>query len=478
MLDRVEAPDRAEVDEAEGAVGKGEHVSRMRVGVEEADFEHLFEHGAQQLVGERAAVDRQRVELIGIRNRAPFEPFLHDEAPGAELFVDLRDPNHRPPFEHQPHLEHRVDLAPEVELGPQALRELLQHLSRSKTLTEGRAALRNVGDEREHGEVALDDLLDAGPLHLDDDRLPRPQPRAIGLTDRRRGQRLPVELGEDVLDTVAELGFQHRLDLVDRLRGYPVLQSCELGAHLGWQEIDPRGRDLTELDVDATCFLEHAPEPHSDGVDRTIDAVARRRQRPEPFSAGDPRELAVPAEHRDARPDDAKRSRRRDEPGPLTDRERARTGEQVERDRGGHGRRDSDREHVHEEAVGAPFPMREPKGEEGRRAPTEHSRKQCGRPSASHTEQPQRERGRDEGDRCRSDHAQQDHGQDNGDQRSPSLMSPILATRPCNGGRRRRTGAGRCARTVSTSSARPWNASALSASNNNDAVSGLSNSNS
>ena len=52
--------------------------------------------------------------------------------------------------------------------------------------------------KRERGQVALHRRLDAGPLDLDDDGLAGAQPRPVRLADRRRGERLPVELGEDV----------------------------------------------------------------------------------------------------------------------------------------------------------------------------------------------------------------------------------------------------------------------------------------
>ena len=98
--------------------------------------------------------------------------------------------------EQQRHLLHGVGLAAEVELGPQAAGELAEHLARSEALAERGTALRDVGQQRERSEIALDDLLDPRPLDLDDDRLAGTQPRAIRLTDRRGRERLPVELGE------------------------------------------------------------------------------------------------------------------------------------------------------------------------------------------------------------------------------------------------------------------------------------------
>ena len=51
--------------------------------------------------------------------------------------------------------------------------------------------------------------VDVRALDLDDDRLAGAQPGAVGLADRRRGERLPVELREHLLDVGAELGLEH-----------------------------------------------------------------------------------------------------------------------------------------------------------------------------------------------------------------------------------------------------------------------------
>ena len=80
LLDRVEPPDRAEVDEPEAAVAEREDVARMRIGVEEPDPQHLLERGAQQLLGERLPVDARGVELRDLSDGEPLELLLHEEA--------------------------------------------------------------------------------------------------------------------------------------------------------------------------------------------------------------------------------------------------------------------------------------------------------------------------------------------------------------------------------------------------------------
>ena len=91
LLDLIEPADCAEVDEAERAVVERKHVSRMRIGVEEAEHEHLVERRAEQLLRELFPVDLRRVELRGIGQGEAFEALLYQEAPGAELAIHLRN---------------------------------------------------------------------------------------------------------------------------------------------------------------------------------------------------------------------------------------------------------------------------------------------------------------------------------------------------------------------------------------------------
>ena len=126
--------------------------------------------------------------------------------------VDARHAHARVGAEQQRHLEHDVGLVPEVELGPEAGGELREHLARPETLSERGAPLRHVREQRERREIALDHVVDARPLDLHDDGLAGAQPRPVRLTDRRGGERFPVELGEHLVDRTAELGFERGPD--------------------------------------------------------------------------------------------------------------------------------------------------------------------------------------------------------------------------------------------------------------------------
>ena len=304
-MDRVESTDGAEVDQPERAVLEREDVAGVRVGVEEAEPQHLIERGREQLLGERGAVDVRRVQPLGVGQGEAFEPFLHEQSARGELEVDLRDPDGRGGTEQQRHLRHGVGFAQEVELGAQALRELAEHLAGPHSLAERGAPLREVGDERERGEVALHHVPDAGTLDLHDDGFTGSQPGAMRLTDRRRRQRFPLELGEDALDGVAQLGFQDLADGFGVGGRDAVLQLRQLVGDLGRHEVDACGGDLTELDVDAARFLEHEPEPHTRVGDGAFLAAGGGDERAEALAPDEAHELAVPAQHREPHADRA-----------------------------------------------------------------------------------------------------------------------------------------------------------------------------
>ncbi len=202
------------------------------------------------------------VEAGGVGHRPALEALLDEDPPRAQLAVERRHADRRVAVEPGGHLGHRVGLAPEVELLAQPAGELGEHVAGAHASAERGAPLGEVGEQGERGEVALHRRLDARALDLDDDGLAGAQPGAVGLADRRGGERLPVELGEHRVEVVAELGGEHSGDALARLGRHPVLQRRQLGAHVARQQVDAGRGDLAELDVDPAGLLEHAAQAH------------------------------------------------------------------------------------------------------------------------------------------------------------------------------------------------------------------------
>ena len=76
-------------------------------------------------------------------------------------------------------------------------------------------------------QVDVDQLLDAGVLHLDGDDAAVVQHGAVHLRQRRGGDRLRLELLEHGLERLAQLALDHAADDLEGLRRHLVLQARE-----------------------------------------------------------------------------------------------------------------------------------------------------------------------------------------------------------------------------------------------------------
>ena len=116
---------------------------------------------------------------------------------------------------------------------------------------------------------------------------PVEQAAAVHLTDRRRRERLPVELREHRLDRGAELVFEELLDLGPVGRRDVVLQQPELVDHGRGQQVGPCRQDLAELHEHVPGVLERAPHAHRHRARarRSASSSASPRDLPKPFRA-------------------------------------------------------------------------------------------------------------------------------------------------------------------------------------------------
>ena len=108
----------------------------------------------------------------------------------------------------------------------------------------------------QHGGVTVDDLFDAGSLHLDHDMFAGLEDGAVGLTDRRRRERLEVEGCELLLHRRAQLTLEHFTHLVGADGAGRRLELLELGGDRVREEITTGRRDLPELHEHPAAVLE------------------------------------------------------------------------------------------------------------------------------------------------------------------------------------------------------------------------------
>ena len=146
-------------------------------------------------------------------------------------------------------VEHVLGLEAEVELLDDRLREQLHQRRRVGERGDGDAADEAGREPRERGDVVAEELRDPRALHLDDDLLAGDEAGRVHLRDRRRRDRLLVELGEELLERAAEVDLDDGPDVLERLGRHLVAQLLELGDQLVGEEALAARDDLAELHV-------------------------------------------------------------------------------------------------------------------------------------------------------------------------------------------------------------------------------------
>ena len=117
-------------------------------------------------------------------------------------------------------------LQPVVELLPDRARKLVHELVRVDEVERAHAFLGDLRRLIEQGHVGFDLSRRTWALHLDGDLLAVRKRRAMHLSDRGCGDRLLVELREELADREAEIFLDHLLDVGHRKRANVVLQAA------------------------------------------------------------------------------------------------------------------------------------------------------------------------------------------------------------------------------------------------------------
>ena len=166
----------AEVDEGErpratgriGRVRRDEHVPRVRIGVEEARAEQLLEHHLGEGLRDLGGIDTRRaqpVDVVQLDRRHVGE----GQHPRRRALPHDRRRGYAHPVREQLAEALGVDpLVQVVDLFTARRGELFDEGGHVDPPRHEPDAAQAVGDRAERGQVDLDDLVDARPLHLDD----------------------------------------------------------------------------------------------------------------------------------------------------------------------------------------------------------------------------------------------------------------------------------------------------------------------
>jgi hypothetical protein len=294
----------AEVQKRNPAVIAQQVVAGMRIGVETPESLHRSIEEARDDLADAVALGL--VELQDLIEALAVDPFGDEHAAAAQRGEDRRHEDERVaavgPRERP--LILRLEL--EVELFEHALAQLACDQPR---VDARRDDLPERDEHRGQIEIRLERIGDFGVLHLDRDATAVGEHAAMDLADRRRGERLVLELREQLLDRLVPLDLEHALDLVPAHRRRRVAQVRELLlvdlAVLRRKElhVDERGQ-LTDLHRPAAEVAEDlgglVGDLHVPGLEHLPGALGRAREVRQQRS----RQL------RPARPERARRARR------------------------------------------------------------------------------------------------------------------------------------------------------------------------
>jgi hypothetical protein len=210
----VQAAHHAEVDQGDRAIRADEEVARVRVGVEETELEHLAQHDAHGVPGQRPAVYSSFFQGRYVGNLDPLHAFDGQDAVGSELPVDARDGDPRIAGKIPPEALGVVRLPAVVQLVAQCVGELVHQRGEVVVAPESRVRRGPLGHLEENLQIALDLFGDAGPLDLDDHRLPVLRLGGVSLADGGHSKRQRVEGRKEMVRPFAKLVVHHLANLL------------------------------------------------------------------------------------------------------------------------------------------------------------------------------------------------------------------------------------------------------------------------
>src|SRR6266545_2768294 len=255
-----QVPGEPEVDEPDLIGPEHEDVRGMRIAVEEAVPEDHRHPGLRDHLRQALALLEGVAGLVDV-GEPPALDELQRQHPGPRVApVDARDVDVRMAREVAVERLGIAPLEPVVELLADGARELVDDLADVDEVEGAYALLDDPRSLVEEAEVGFDLLRRARALHLDGHGMAVREDGAVHLADRRRRDRLGVELDVEALDRLAELLEHHALDLLVREGAYVVLEAPQLGDDVRREDVGPHREQLAELDEGRAQLLEELAE--------------------------------------------------------------------------------------------------------------------------------------------------------------------------------------------------------------------------
>src|SRR5690606_14830964 len=183
----------------------------------------------------------EAVDLVAL------DPLQNQDTLPRELLIDPRRAHASVAPEGFPEDRNVFGLAPEVDLLSDARTELPDHRGERAYMMVREEDVEEEEDPERDVEVDGDERLDAGAQDLDRDVLAG-HPRAVHLSEARRGDRLAVERVEDLVDRPAELGGDDGFDPRSRDGWDAVLEPADRREVRLGDDVGAGAEDLGQLD--------------------------------------------------------------------------------------------------------------------------------------------------------------------------------------------------------------------------------------
>src|SRR5215813_240881 len=186
---RCDSPDHPEIEKGQPPVIHHSQIPRMRIGVEEAVFEELFEVCPRNQLDHVRRVDAAFIQRLHVQNFGSFYELHRQHARADVRPVNHRHVNFAPAFEMSAEGFGVAPFLNVIHLFENRRGEFIQGPFPINPAHEFREAAHKTSDTSQHRQIKIDDVFQIRSLNLDRHDLARMQPRAVDLPERRGGYR-------------------------------------------------------------------------------------------------------------------------------------------------------------------------------------------------------------------------------------------------------------------------------------------------
>ena len=272
----ADAANHAAVNEGHAAIVMDEDIARVRISMEEAQFERLSEDGPRA-VGNDLLTNVKGNRCVGsAREQLALNLLDGQNTSGGCFPIHLREANARVARKRISHAVRAAGFNSQVGLAPQFLAEFSHNFHGAET-TLGQSLLGESGDKGKRLHVSLNLIRCIGAQQLDDHLRTILPDGAVHLRHAGSSKRLGIDPLEQVVGSSLQLFIKCGTHAVEGDLRAVSLQPRKFVSQRIRNQIAARGKNLPDLDEGWPKFLHRLAQAHlkrrGGQVDRSIPAV-------------------------------------------------------------------------------------------------------------------------------------------------------------------------------------------------------------